>query len=86
MSQIKLLKEKLSGTFNVVSRKKDGSFVAKKSYFYRMGLDTDKLKTRLLELIPEAIVIDTGDHWHAFRGGCKSGSSQDSYMWVQFKI
>jgi hypothetical protein len=31
------------------------------------------------------VIVDSGDHWHEFRGGAKTGGSQDSFMYVEFK-
>ena len=72
--------------FDVISRKKDGSIIGKRGYFYKMGMSPESLKEKLLSFIPNAIVIDTGDHWAPFRGGAKTGSAGSSYMWVQFKL
>jgi hypothetical protein len=49
-------------------------------------MDPDKLAKLVKSKIPWARIIDTGDHWHAFVGGAKSGTSRDSYMYVKFEI
>ena len=65
---------------------KDGTITAKWGYFYRHDRTPEKYAEKIKEAFPGAFIIDTGDHWHAFVGGAKSGSAQDSYMWVRFKV
>ena len=61
-----------------------GIFTVKKSYFYTNEMTTEGIFAEIQKKIPTAKLVDSGNHWHAFVGGAKSGSTQDSYMWVKF--
>ena len=71
---------------NHVSRKKDGSYRYWVSYFYSNGLSSEKLVEAVKREIPNAVIIDNGDHWHDFVGGAKSGTARDSFMYVIFEV
>ena len=73
-------------TCSAVSKNRDGNFIAKWSYFYRCGKSPEGYATKVQEVFPDAVIVQTGDHFHAFCGGAKSGSATDSYMWVEFKL
>ena len=79
------LKEKFG--FEYVSKYK-GIFTVYKSYFYRMGMTPEKLKTHVsmcLEKLGLSYeMLDCGDHYAAFRG--KDTVKQGSHFWVSFKI
>jgi hypothetical protein len=66
--------------------KYNGQFKYWRSYFYSHGMTPENLMSYVKSKIPNAVMIDSGDHFHDFVGGTKSGSSQDSYMWVTFTI
>lgn len=70
---------------DVVSQK-NGIFTVKKSYFYGFSSSGETLASKIKELIPSAKIIDFGNHFHAFIGGAKTGSSQDSYFWCKFTV
>ncbi len=82
---IKQVAEMLETDQSYISKYK-GIFRYHQSYFYRFDMDPGKLAKRVKSKIPWARIIDTGDHWHAFVGGAKSGTSRDSYMYVKFEI
>ena len=67
-------------------RKSKGVFRYHQSYFYGVTKSADALVNRVKEKIPNAIIIDSGNHFHEFVGGAKSGSAQDSYLWVKFTV
>ncbi len=79
------VREKLRGAFNVVSFRK-GIFTAKRSYFYGITKPIQPYIDKVIELIPNAEIVDSGNHFHAFCGGAKSGSAKDSFYWVSFKL
>lgn len=65
-------------------RKNKGVFRLHTSYFfYPKNVD---LVGFVKEKLPEAQVIESGNHWHEFVGGAKTGSVKDSFVWVKFKI
>lgn len=78
------IKEEL-GTEHV-SRKKDGTYRFWVSYYYRHGMTSEGLEAKVIKAIPTAEIVSSGDHWHAFKGGAKSGSACDSFMYVIFKV
>jgi len=67
-------------------RKSKGIFRYHVSYFYGIIKDAQSLINKVLLTFPEAEIIDSGNHWHKFVGGAKSGSAKDSFLWVKFKI
>ena len=78
------IKIRLNDHVDVVSSR-NGIYTAKRSYFFGMTKDGSNLADKVKALIPEAFIIDYGNHWHAFVGGARPGSSKDSYWWVKFK-
>lgn len=65
---------------------KDGTITAKWTYYYRFGNTPSKYAEKVGAAIQNCEIIDTGDHFHGFVGGAKTGGSQDSYMWVRFQV
>ena len=74
-------------TGNTVSVRK-GSFTVRKGFYYRMGMDQNKLADQVAERMVAAghtiIIEDTGEKFVAFRGG--DTVAQGSHFWVKFKI
>jgi len=66
-----------------------GTFTIFRSFFYGGGKQ-DQMKLNLITKAHDAGVkiniVDSGSHWHAFVGGAKSGSAQDSYDYVKFEV
>jgi len=81
---IKQVKEALEFTVDQVSKLKNGHIMVRKGYFYRGGMNADKLKnfvlTKLLENGIVANVIDYGDHWAAFIGGASVARQSHFYV------
>jgi hypothetical protein len=72
--------------FNVISfNTKRKNFVAKKSYYYKT-VKLDELVNRIKDVFPDVNIICMGDHFRPFYGGAKSGSSKDSYLWIEFNF
>jgi hypothetical protein len=67
-------------------RKSGGVFTYWVSYFWGVHRDADALVNHVKTKIPSARILDSGNHFHAFNGGAKSGSSKDSYLWVKFTV
>jgi hypothetical protein len=78
------IKVRLNDQVDVVSFR-DGIFTVKKSYYWGVSKDGSNLADMVKKFIPEATILDYGNHYHGFVGGAKSGSPQDSYWWVKFK-
>ena len=71
-----------------VSRDKEGNFVFRKGYYYRMGMDSQKFANNVKNSLEKAglnvEVVDHGDHWAAFRGGASIKAS--SHFWVKARV
>jgi len=71
-----------------VSRKRDGTIMVRRGYFYRHGMDhkkfADKVRKFLKDSEIDATVIDCGDHWAAFRGG--DSIAKGSHFWVRIAV
>ena len=74
----------LGGTEHV--RKSKGQFKYWQSYYWGVTRSADALIAKVKAAIPQAVITDSGNHFHAFVGGAKSGSAQDSYLWVTFTV
>lgn len=86
MLTLKQLKETIGHAADQVSRKKDGSFIVRRGYFYRSG-DAKDYMLRIARLLNEAKigyeVVDYYDHWAPFRGG--DSVAKGSHFAVVFK-
>jgi hypothetical protein len=67
-----------------VARQKDGTYLARKGYFYHHGQTSEKLAERVAAALPGVTVLDHGDHFAAFRGGAPLAKS--SHFWVRFTV
>jgi len=75
----------LSDVIDTISFR-DNTFTVKKSYFWGATKDGSTLAKKVEDLLPGVKVIDYGNHYHAFVGGAKPGSAQDSYLYCKFKF
>ena len=68
-----------------VSRRRDGSIVIRRGYFYRHGQDAEDFRIAVCKRLNDAgfqySVKDYGDHWAAFKGGASLAKS--SHWWVE---
>jgi hypothetical protein len=71
-----------------ITAKKDGTFVLRRGYFYRHGMDEEKLAANVLKTMETSPfvtkIIDKGDHFAAFRGGAKT--KNQSHFWVHISV
>lgn len=80
---IKILKSK----FDAVSyNKKTNAYTVKDSYYWGVSKGAEAKIEKVKSLFPTAEILSSGNHYHAFVGGAKSGSAKDSYFWVVFKL
>lgn len=79
------VREILNENFNTFSHR-EGIFTVKRSYYYGISQSGEKHADIVKNLIPNAEIVDYGNHYHGFVGGSKSGSPQDSYYYVKFKV
>lgn len=68
-----------------VGKKKDGTIVVRRGYFYRNGMDSEKFAAGVTARLAAAgiplTVKDHGDHWTSFNGGASLANS--SHFWVE---
>ena len=68
-----------------VSRKKDGTIVVRRGYYYTHGKDAEDFFLAVGAALKKAgiqySVKDYGDHWAAFKGGASLAKS--SHWWVE---
>jgi hypothetical protein len=88
MTTLKQLKEILGTRVDQVSKKKDGSFVARKGYFYRNGMNEISFKDRVVGALQASginfRVEEFYDHWAAFNGG--AALARSSHFAVVFTV
>ena len=80
--QVKEGLEKAEVHFDTIGKNKAGNYVIRRGYFYRHGNSATEMANRVSEAGFE--VVDSGDHWAAFRGG--ASTRQSSHFWVEFKV
>ena len=72
---------------NAIISVRHGVFTLKKSYFWGITKDSrDVMEPIVKSIIPNAKIIDAGNHFHAFVGGAKPGTAKDSYFWIKFTV
>lgn len=67
-------------------RLRGGVYIAKWSYFYSSSLPKEGCSEKIKQAFPNTYIINSGDHWHSFVGGAKTGGPQDTHFWVTFKL
>ena len=76
-TQRKSIRQRL-GANRQFSIGRDGVVTVKHGYYYRHGMSADLFARSIQKVIPEAVILDQGDHWAAW--------PKDSYFWVKFKL
>ncbi len=64
--------------------KSKGSFIVRESYFYHLGKTPEQLAEYVKSKIPNAVIINKGDHRAPFRG--EDSVAKGSHIWVRFTI
>ena len=85
MNNTKQVKQTLGRIFDTFSSK-GGVYTIKKSYYWGFTEDGSALADKVQQKLPQAVIVDYGNHWHPFVGGAKSGSAKDSFYFCKFKI
>jgi len=84
---LKQVREIIDFTAGSVAKNKEGNFVARKGYFYRMGSTAEKfaetIRSRFAAKGINIEIVNSGDHWAPFRGGASLARS--SHFYVEFK-
>lgn len=79
-----LMRQRLANVAEDVIFFTDGSYRARKSFFYTHGYTAKKFEEAIKEAIPEAKIINSGEHWAPFRGGASLG--KQSFWYVDFMV
>mgnify|MGYP003334221242 FL=1 len=70
---------------DAVSRRKDGTIVIRRGYFYRHGKDAEDFRIAVCKVLNKTdiqySIKDYGDHWAAFKGG--ASLAKQSHWWVE---
>jgi len=68
-----------------VGKRKDGTIVVRRGYFYRHGMTSELFAARVAKALEAAksplTVKAHGDHWTSFNGGASLATS--SHFWVE---
>lgn len=85
---MKKIKAELGHTADMVSRNRDGNFIARKGFFYRNGKSAEDYKNEVITKLNDrgipATCVVYGDHWTSFRGGYKV--NKQSHFYCEFKL
>ncbi len=81
----KQIRQTLENTIDTLSFR-NGTYTAKKSYFWGVAQDGSKLADSIQKHLPKAEILDYGNHYHGFVGGARPGSSKDSYFYCKFTV
>lgn len=64
--------------------KKGEVFTLRRGFFYKFEKTEENLVEDILEAIPTAKIIDSGEYYTAFRGG--ASIANQSHWWVKFSV
>lgn len=62
--------------------KSKGVFTFRRGYFYTHGQTADGWRDTIQKALPDAKIVDHGNHWAPFRGGAPL--SRQSHFYVKF--
>lgn len=83
-----VVRQALAEYVDAVGRRKDGTIIVRRGYFYRGGLTADKfaecVTKRLVANGINAQCVDSGDVWKPFRGG--DSIAQGSHFYAVFRV
>ena len=74
-----------NGVCDTIGKNKAGNFIARRGYFYHHGMtpeSTESMAADVKTALPNAKIVNSGDHYAAFRGG--ASTAQGSHLWVEF--
>lgn len=85
-SLLSILKENIS--VDSIGRKRDGTYIFRQGFFYKHHIThqivAERISRQLDGLNRPHSVVDSGEHWTAFRGGATVANS--SHWWVQVRF
>lgn len=81
----KQVKKALIGSyFDEVAKRKDGTYIARRGFYYRHGQTIDTFIEYVTKTFPSAVIVDSGEVWKAFKGG--ASLRNQSHWFVAFKF
>jgi len=85
----KQVREALGVAVDTLGKTKSGNYVARRGFFYRHGMSSSEFTRRVVsalfdELGVNATVVNSGEHYAAFRGGATVAKS--SHWYVEFTV
>lgn len=81
----KQVKKALIGSyFDEVAKRGDGTYIARRAFYYRHGQTVDTFIQYVTKTFPSAVIVDSGEVWKAFKGGAPI--SRQSHWYVEFKF
>ena len=91
MSAVSRVKKALGALANSVSKRRDGTIVIRRGFYYRHGMDAESYRIEVCkvlnacESLPYALK-DYGEHWTSFRGGASLANQSHWFVeiWPQF--
>lgn len=91
MSAVSRVKKALGALADSVGRKKDGSIIIRRGFFYRHGQDAESYKIAVCKVLNKCdgmpyAIKDYGEHWTTFRGGASIANSSHWFVeiWPEF--
>ena len=81
MNELKEVKRKIPASSHSV---KNGVYLLRWQFFYKMGKTVETHRQLVLSAYPDATIIDSGEIYKAFRGG--SSVANSSHWFVRFTL
>lgn len=81
---VKAVKDKLGSAVRAdsIGKNKAGNIIIRRGYFYRHGITVKSFTTQVMDVLGDGYkLVDSGDHFTAFRGGASVANS--SHFWVE---
>jgi hypothetical protein len=91
MSAVSRVKKSLGALADSVSKRRDGSIVIRRGFYYRHGQDAESYRIAVTKKLNACDGMpynlkDYGEHWTTFRGGASLANSSHWFVeiWPQF--
>lgn len=91
MSAVSRTKKALGALADSVSKRRDGSIVIRRGFYYRHGVDAESYRIEVCKVLNKCdgmpyALKDWGEHWTTFRGGASIANSSHWFVeiWPQF--
>lgn len=91
MSAVSRVSKALGALADSVSKRRDGSIVIRRGFYYRHGQDAESFKIAICKVLNKSddmpySIKDYGEHWTTFRGGAPLARQSHWFVeiWPQF--